>query len=139
MSAVTKSLRVPQSLAAQIEEELTRSGIKEWSAGVLQLISEALRLRRAPGIVFADSPTGRRAVVAGTGIEVWEIIAAWRSLGENFDRLRTAFSWLGEPQLRAALGYYALYAEEIDARLALEEQWTPERVQQELPFTMKPR
>jgi hypothetical protein len=39
-----------------------------------------------------------------------------------------------QPQLRAALAYYALYPDEIEARLAREDQWTPEGVRRELPF-----
>ena len=36
-------------------------------------------MRRAPGIVFADGPAGRRAAVGGTGLDVWEIVATWRA------------------------------------------------------------
>lgn len=132
-----RSLRVPSDLDREIRSELKRSGIKEWSTGVLQLIAEALRARRAPGILFADSPTGRRAVVAGSGLEVWEIIAAWKSLDRDLARLRTAFEWLSEPQLRSALTYYSAFPEEIDERLAREAAWTPECVRRELPFTTR--
>jgi hypothetical protein len=41
---------------------------------------------------------------------------------------RGDFEELSEQQLRAALQYYALYPTEIDARLAREAYWTPERV-----------
>lgn len=134
MTTVSKSLRLPAELAEQIERELARTGVKEWSAGVLQLLVEALRMRRAPGIVFADSPAGRCATIAGTGIAVWEVISASQSLGGDFARLRASYEWLSEAQLRAALSYYAGYPEEINGRLALEEQWTPDGVRQELPF-----
>jgi len=95
-------------------------------------------MRRAPGIVFGDGPSGRRAVVAGTGLDVWEIVATWRAGAEDFGQLRGNYGWLTEPQLRAALAYYELYPQEIDARLELEAQWTPERVATELPFA-RPR
>lgn len=91
-------------------------------------------MRRAPGIVFVDGPTGRRAAVAGTGLDVWEIIATWREGGENYDDLKRNYSWLSEAQLRAALGYYDLYPDKIDRRLERERRWTPERVRRELPF-----
>lgn len=133
--SVTRSLRVPTDLDREIRRELKRAGVKEWSAGVLQLISEALRSRRAPGILFADSPTGRRALVAGTGLDVWEIVAAWKSLDGDVARLRAAYEWLSEAQLRSALAYYELYPAEIDERLAREADWTPEHVARELPFT----
>ena len=135
--ATTRSLRVPEQLDREIRRELKRTGIKEWSAGVLQLISEALRMRRATGIVFADSPTGRRAVVAGTGLDVWEIVAAWKACSQDLGRLRAAYPWLSEAQLRAALSYYEQYPAEIEERLAQEESWTRERVARELPFTTR--
>ena len=91
-----------------------------------------------PGVVFADGPGGRRAVVAGTGLDVWEIIATWKTCGGDLGKLRKSYSWLSEPQLRAALAYYELYPEEIDARLEREARWTPERVARELPFA-RPR
>lgn len=135
--SVTRSLRVPADLDREIRRELKRSGTKEWSAGVLQLIAEAIQTRRAPGIVFMDTPTGRQAVLGGTGLEVWEIVATWQSLGKDMDRMRAAYDWLSEAQLRAALGYYQLYPRGIDERITREEEWTPGRVARELPFAVR--
>ncbi len=95
--------------------------------------NEAVKMRRAPGIVFADGPSGRRAVVAGSGIDVWEIVSAWQEAGRDFPTLRQGFPWLAEAQIRAALAYYELFPQEIDARLAQEEAWTPERLRREHP------
>ncbi len=92
-------------------------------------------MNRAPGIVFVDGRGGRRAAVAFSGLEVWEIIATWREAGKDWARLREAYAELSEAQLRAALNYYRLYPEEVDERLALEEYWTAERLAAELPFT----
>lgn len=105
---------------------------------VVELLEEAVRARRAPGIVFVDGATGRRPVVAGSGLEVWEVVASWEEVGRNYDRLRASYDWLTEPQLRAALSYYEAYGDEVDARLKRERELTVERVQAELPFT-KPR
>jgi uncharacterized protein (DUF433 family) len=84
-----------------------------------------------PGIVFGDGPTGRRAVVAGSGIDVWEVVATWQEVGRTFENLRRNYDWLSEEQLGAALRYYHLYPEEIEARLERELQWTPETIQLE--------
>ena len=35
-----------------------------------------MRMRRAPGILLADGPAGRRAVIAGTGLEAWHFLGA---------------------------------------------------------------
>jgi len=131
---VPRSLRLPASLERELEREFARRGVKEWSAGVVDLLSEAVRMRRVPGIVFVDSRTGRRPMVAGTGLDVWELIATWHATGRDETRFHIAYDWLTDAQRRAALNYYALYPDEIDRRLAAEEGWTPERVRDELPF-----
>ena len=101
-----------------------------------ELLDEAIRMRRAPGVLFVDGPTGRRAVLAGTALEVWEVVATWREIDEDAGELARSYPWLSEMQLRAALGYYRLYPDEIDARLEREAAWTPERVRRELPFAI---
>lgn len=133
MGAV-RSLRLPEPLREELEREFATRGVKEWSAGVIDLLTEALRMRRVPGVAFTDSMLGRRAVVAGTGIDVWEVIATWQAVERDEALLREAYDWLTPAQIRAAVGYYQLYPQEIDTRLALEESWTPERARRELPF-----
>lgn len=133
MATKTRGIRVTEELESEILREAEARG-KSWSATTNELLEEALRMRRAPGVVFMNGPSGRRAVVAGTGIDVWEIIGAWKAGGRNDENLRRDFDWLTESQLRAAFGYYALYPEEIDARLEREDAWTEERVRKELPF-----
>ena len=92
-------------------------------------------MRRIPGIVFADGPAGRRAVVEGTGLDVWEVIATWQASGGSYERLQENYPWLADAQLRAALAYYEVYPNEIEARLDREAEWTPERVRQALTFS----
>lgn len=135
MASTARGLRVPASLQSEIEREMERHNVAEWSTMVLQLLDEAIRMRRAPGVVFSEGPTGRRAVVAGTGLEVWEIIATWREVGEDYRRLRAAYDWLSESQLRGALSYYETYPDEVDGHLERERQLTLERVQKELPLS----
>lgn len=135
MPAVAHSIRVPEALENEIKREIARRSIREWSTGVLQLVDEAIRMSRAPGIVFVDAWDGRRAALAFSGLEIWEIIRFWKWRGENWEVFRKEFEELTEAQLRACLNYYALYPKEIDERLAEEEYWTPERVAAEFPFT----
>jgi len=136
MPAISHSIRVPEALENEIKRELARRGVREWSAGVLTLIEEAIRMSRAPGVVFVDARDGRRAAIAYSGLEVWEIIRFWKA-HRDWEVLRSEFEELTEPQLRAAVNYYALYPQEIDARLEREEYWTPERVAAELPFSQR--
>lgn len=137
MATRVRDLSIPDELDREISRESTDRATT-WSALATELLEEALRMRRAPGVVFVDGPAGRRAAVAGTGLDVWEIVATWRAAAKDFGQLRQSYGWLTEPQLRAALAYYELYPHEIDARLEREAQWTPERVASDLPFA-RPR
>ena len=134
MSSRAKGVRVPAIVDQAVREEMRRRGVTEWSTMVVELVDEALRMRRAPGVVFADGPVGRRPVIAGTGLDVWELIAAWQEVGRDYRRLRAAYDWLTEPQIRAALSYYEAYPEEIDQRLERERALTPDESQAEFPF-----
>lgn len=138
MATVQKSLRIPGEIVKAIEE-LAEGSRKDFSGTAVELLTEAVKMRRCPGIMFADSPSGRHARVAGTGLDVWEIIAMYNSLERDPARLREAYHWLSDAQLRAALGYYAAYPEEIDRRIALDERWTKERLWAEYPFTAPDR
>jgi uncharacterized protein (DUF433 family) len=86
-----------------------------------------------------DGATGRRAILAGTGLDVWEVVYAYEHLDRSFDALRHAFSHLTEPQLRAALSYAVRYPEDIRRRIMANDAWTPERLARELPIFVPPR
>jgi uncharacterized protein (DUF433 family) len=102
---------------------------------------EAEKMARVPGIIFADTPFGGRiARVGGTGLEVFEVIMSYQAMGEDFPRLRRAFDWLSENQVRAAVTYYETYPDEINAEIAENNMYTPEYVYSKWPFTKpKPR
>lgn len=132
MGTVQKSLRIPDEIAKAIEEAAEASG-RDFSAVANELLAEAVKMRRCPGIIFTHGPSSRRARIAGTGLDVWEVIATYKSLDRNLERLRYAYHWLSEPQLRAALGYYATYPEEIERQIARNEAWTKEGLAERYP------
>lgn len=68
------------------------------------------------------SPLTGRCRIVGSGVEVFEVVKAFRALGENWARLRRAFHWLSEAQLQAALEFYRLNPALVQARLALEDE-----------------
>lgn len=78
------------------------------------VLQESEKMRRVPGIIFADGPTGRRARIAGTGIEVFELMMSWDDFGHDWDQFRAYHDWLSAAQLHAALRYAELYPEEIE-------------------------
>ena len=133
MSSRARGIRLNEHLEREIEREAELRG-QTFTSATAEMLGEAVRMRRVPGVVFTDGPAGRRATVAGTGLDVWEVISTWKDTGEQWTSLRASYDWLTDFQLRSALGYYKLYPDEINARLAAEERWTPERVEGEYPF-----
>ncbi len=132
MGSVQKSLRIPEEIATAIGEAAEAAG-RDFSAVANEFLAESVKMRRCPGIVFGDGPTGRRARVAGTGLDVWEIIATFQSLDRDRGRLQSAYHWLSEPQLRAALGYFAAYPGEIEQQITRNAAWTRDRVAHQHP------
>jgi len=136
MAGVQKSFRLPVETTKEIEQMAKETG-QDFSNVTKDLLQEAIKMRRCPGIIFAEGTNGRRARIAGTGIEVWEVIAAYRSVKEDFKRLKKAYHWLSGEQLKAALGYYAIYPKEIDRLIEQNEEWNDERLRERYPF-MRP-
>ncbi len=137
MTTVQKSIRLPEEAVKEIEALASGTG-RDFSGIARDLLIEAIKMRRCPGVTFADGPTGRRARIAGTGIDIWEFIAAFRGLGENYDKLKKAYHWLSDQQIRSALSYYALYPDDIDEKITRNEDITQERVFKRFPFLSIP-
>ncbi|OGW15629.1 MAG: hypothetical protein A2035_02860 [Nitrospirae bacterium GWA2_42_11] len=133
MPTVQKSLRVPEEINKKIEE-LARISGKDFTTVANELLEEAIKAHQCPGIVFTEGTSGKRARMGGSGIEVWEVIAAYKSVGEDFKRLSKSYHWLTEQQLKSAIGYYILYRKEIDAIIAENERFTPDTVRKKYPF-----
>src|SRR5687767_11718651 len=112
---------IPEEIAAAVTEIAEKTGQNTESL-VAEMVTEAIKMRRVPGIVFADGPTGRRARVGGTGIEVFEIIDRYEGVGRNRLRLSELFEWLTPHQIQEALDYYEAYPDEIRARLHTDEE-----------------
>jgi len=137
MATVQKSIRLPEEAVKEIEALASGTG-RDFSGIARDLLIEAVKMRRCPGITFTDGPTGRRAKIAGSGIDVWEFIATFKGLGENYNKLKEAYHWLSEQQIRSALSYYALYTEEIDIKITRNDDITKDQVIKRFPFLAKP-
>jgi len=133
MKGVQKSLRLPEETLREIEELSAETG-QDFSTITKDLLTEAIKMRRCPGIIFGEGVSGRRAKVAGTGIEVWEIIAAYKSVGKDLKKLKKAYHWLSQEQVKAALSYYSAYPEEIDRLIERNESWTKKKIQERHPL-----
>lgn len=89
------------------------------NAALHRLIDEGIRLAKCPGILFADGPSGRRATIAGTGIDVWEVVRTLRSCQGDEAAMRALYPQLTHAQVTAALRYAKAYSGEIAERIAL--------------------
>jgi len=138
MRAVQKSLRIPQDTFKEIERIADESG-RDFSSTTKDLLMEAIKMRRCPGVVFANGVSGRRARIAGSGLEVWEVISNYRNVNQDFQRLRRTYHWLTEQQLSAAIGYYVSYCDEIDRLIERNESWSKEKVVKKYPFLSRER
>jgi hypothetical protein len=118
------SARFDSDLLERLRRLARRQGL---SASELaeRFVEEGVRGSELPGVVFRSGPAGRRAGVLG-GPDVWEIV-------RDVERARAAgvvdplghvvaTTDLGEEQVRLALAYHAAYPDEIDARIADEEE-----------------
>jgi len=131
------SLRIPDEVRELIQERMKESG-RAFSSIANEMLMESAKMRRIPGISFMDTPSGRTAVIGGTGIKIWLLVQDYRDMDQSWERLREAYHWLSERQLRSALAYAEAFPDEIDERLREEERWTPEYTWTRYPFMRPP-
>ena len=95
-----------EARAHEIRE--TRTGLAE------RYVEEGLRMDEHPGVGFADGPGGRRAVVLGTGLDVWEIVATVRQQPTGSTQAAARYLEVPAGVVRAAVRYYAAFPAEIE-------------------------
>lgn len=111
-----RSFRFSEATLTRLDERAheireTRTALAE------RYVEEGLRMDDHPGIGFADGATGRRAVVIGTGLDVWELIA---TVKQSKGSVVAVARYLELPVgvVRTAVRYYAAFPDEVDDRLA---------------------
>ena len=136
MSSVVKSIRIDEKTLSEVKS-LLHSKKETLSRLIAELIAEAVKMRKCPGIVLVDGPAGRRARIEGTGIDVWELISAYQELNSDLHDLKEAFHWLTDRQIMAATGYAKAYPDEIQELIKMNRAWSKEKTHTELPFIRK--
>src|SRR4030042_2628781 len=132
MSTIQRSFRIKEPILQETDKRPKNSPA---NALANELLEEALKMRRCPGIIFSEGVSGRRARIAGTGVEVWEVINEYQILGENIKSLEKALPPLTERHLGAALNYYRYYPAEINELIQSNEAITPEVVKGRVSLT----
>lgn len=86
-------------------------------------VEEGLRMDEHPLVRFTEGPGGRRARIAGTGSDVWEVVATVR---DNDGDVAESAAYLEIPLglVQAAVTYYGAYRDEIDEWIARNERET---------------
>ena len=107
------STRLDPDLSARLGERSKALGLSR-SQLLARYADEGLRMDAHPGIVFVDGPAGRRPRVAGTGLDVWEVVETVRANGGSPARA-AAYLEVAPARVEAALGYYGAHADEVDA------------------------
>lgn len=99
------SARIPDNDAELLLKQAKRAGRKPGELAA-RYLSESLVAERFPGIVFVEGPAGRRAHLAGSGLDVWEVAMLVedgvdlgdiaREHGVSVGLLNTALRYAGE-------------------------------------------
>jgi hypothetical protein len=131
------SLELPDEVRAAIEETGAQSG-RDFSSIASEMLSEAVRMRRFPGIVFVDGPFGRSARLEGTDTDARAVLALFNRFGGNRERLRQECSHLDEQQIETALAYCEAYSDEVGEQLDAELIQAVEAVWKSHPITKPP-
>ena len=113
------TLRFPSATSDRLRGRARRTGTRPRTLAQ-RYVEEGLRRDDHPLVGFVDGPSGRRASLVGTGLDVWEVIATVR---DNANDLQEAASYLSIPlgSVQAAVSYYGAYRDEIDDQIALNE------------------
>lgn len=83
-------------------------------------VEEGIRRDDHPLIRFVDGPSGRRAALVGSGLDVWEAIATVRDNGSD-PEAAAAYLDIAPGLVQAAIAYYGDYRDEIDEEIATNE------------------
>jgi len=99
---------------------------------IKEMLESALRMQRFPGIVFVEGPAGRRAHLAGTGLDVWEVVRLLKEY-QTAAKLRENCPRLSSIAIRIAQAYAESYPEEINAFVEMNDQ-SPRELREKLPW-----
>ena len=110
--SVSFSARIPKVTLDTLKAYAKEAGMSTGAAAV-QLLEEALRMIRFPGIDFRWSPSGRQAYVTGTGLTAWEMFMIWDAHKRSAARLLKNYPHLKPGQIQAGATYLQAFPEEL--------------------------
>jgi uncharacterized protein (DUF433 family) len=100
----------PQTLA-HLKQRANETGQSQTELAE-RYVEEGLRMDEHPFVIFRDGAAGRRPGLAGSRLDVWQVI---ESIEQNGTVEETAaYVELSPEQVQACVRYYAAYQAEID-------------------------
>lgn len=113
------TLRLAPGTRERLARRARHAGVPE-RALAQRYVEEGLRHDAHPLIRFVDGPSGRRASMLGSGLDVWEVITTVR---DNDGSIEDAAAYLQIPVglIQAAVAYYGEYQVEIDSEIEINE------------------
>jgi uncharacterized protein (DUF433 family) len=108
-----RSFRLPDTLLRELQRHARETGANV-TALVERYLDEGLRRDQHPLIGFRETAAGRSAALAGTRLDVWQVIETIRNSGNDVSEA-AAYLEIPEEHVRACVRYYADHKREIDA------------------------
>ncbi|HVR84993.1 MAG TPA: hypothetical protein VMU54_11825 [Planctomycetota bacterium] len=96
--------RLPQNVSEELRRFAERRRIST-SAAAAQLLDEALRMEKFPGVSFRFTASGRQPFVTGTGMMVWELYHVWLDHKRDVRHVLKSYSHLKASQVNVAVAY----------------------------------
>jgi uncharacterized protein (DUF433 family) len=109
-----RSFRLSRTVLEALDARAAETG-ESRNALAERLLGEAVRVDRHPLIQFRQGASGlRRPTLAGTRVDVWQVVAALR---DNAGSVADTAAALAMPErlVRAAISYYADHSADVDA------------------------
>src|SRR5437763_1483199 len=112
MKKPSTSFRLPADTLEHLDERARLLGENRTKL-VERYVEEGLRRDEHPAIVFREGAAGRRPALAGTRLDVWQVVETVRNEGNS---TAGAAEYLGIPeeQVQACVRYYAAHQDEVD-------------------------
>lgn len=107
-----RSFRMTSRVLDQLEGQARLHDLSS-NALAQRLIDEGLKIAEHPQICFREGAAGRRAALAGTRLDIWQIVETLRA---NDNSIEEAAGYLDLPEnkVQAAVRYYGEFQDEVD-------------------------
>ena len=116
MGSAPVTIRLGAEVMKAVQATATRAG-RARSEMMAELVRLGLEILRYPGITFVEGAAGLRAHIAGSGLDVWEIVMVHRAHKGAEEATLKHLRQLSGRQLKTALAYYQDHRQEVEAIL----------------------